>query len=172
MDAGFAIAAAALAAAGALMAGEAVLSAHNERQLRARGAVEPAGDVYAAMRWAYPACFAAMAAEGAVVGPAPETALAAGLIGFALAKSLKLTAISALGARWSFRVLVVPGAPLVTRGPYRVFRHPNYIAVAGEIVSFALIVAAPVTGPLGLLGFGWLMRRRIAVEDRALGREP
>jgi isoprenylcysteine carboxyl methyltransferase (ICMT) family protein YpbQ len=50
-------------------------------------------------------------------------------------------------------------------------RHPNYVAVAGEIVGVALTVWAPVTGALSLLGFGTLLRRRIAIEDRALGRQ-
>jgi isoprenylcysteine carboxyl methyltransferase (ICMT) family protein YpbQ len=51
------------------------------------------------------------------------------------------------------------------------FRHPNYLAVVGEIVGMALLVSAPVTGVLSFLGFGWLLTRRIAVEDRALGRQ-
>ena len=49
-------------------------------------------------------------------------------------------------------------------------RHPNYLAVCGEIAGVALIVGAPFTGVASLAGFGWLMLRRIAVEDRALGR--
>jgi methyltransferase len=66
---------------------------------------------------------------------------------------------------------VPPGAALVVGGPYRLMRHPNYLAVVGEIVGAAMIVAAPVTGAIAAVGFGWLLRRRIAVEDRALGRD-
>lgn len=154
-----------------LMLGEAGLSAHNERLLRQRGALEPAGDVYPVMRWAYPACFLAMAVEGAGTGPATPDALMLGLAVFGLAKSLKIWAISTLGVRWTFRVLVLPSAPLVTRGPYAVVRHPNYLAVLGELVGFALVVWAPVSGALSILGFGMLLFRRIAIEDRALGRQ-
>lgn len=154
----------------AVMAGEAVLSAYNASLLRARGAVEPADDPYRTMRWAYPASFAAMALEGALTGPSPPTALAAGLAVFGLAKALKAWAISTLGSRWSFRVLVPPGEPPIVAGPFRFLNHPNYVAVCGEIVGVALIVGAPVMGVLAFAGFGWLMRRRIAVEDRALGR--
>ena len=153
-----------------VMLGETALSAHNERVLRARGAIEPDGDVFATMRWAYPACFAAMAVEGAVVGPADRDVLMIGLAVFGLAKALKVWAISTLGVRWTFRVLVLPGAPLVTHGPYALLKHPNYLAVIGEFVSMALIVRAPVTGLLSVVGFGVLMWRRMAVEDRALGR--
>jgi methyltransferase len=154
-----------------LMAGEAALSRHNERVLRSRGAVEPPDDVYPTMQWAYPACFIAMGVEGAVAGPAPVHVLGAGLALFGLAKALKLWAIASLGIRWTFRVLVPPGGPLVASGPYRVLRHPNYIAVLGELAAVALIVWAPLAGTASLVGFGLLIARRIRVEDRALGRQ-
>ncbi len=165
-----AIAVVTLAAVLLTMAGELVLSSFNERQLRAKGAVEPPGDVIAIMRWAYPLSFVAMTIEGALVGPSPDAFLAGGLVLFGLAKALKVWAILSLGSRWSYRVLILPGAPLVTSGPYRFISHPNYLAVVGELVSMALIVAAPITGVLATFAFGLLMRARIRVEDAALGR--
>ena len=153
-----------------IMAGEAVLSSYNERLLRARGAIEPEGDVIGSMRWAYPGAFVLMGIEGALTGPAPPNVLLGGLALFGFAKALKIWAISSLGTRWSYRVLVVPGEPLVTAGPYRFIAHPNYLAVAGEIASVAAIVWAPVTGVLATIGFGWLMIARIRIEDKALGR--
>ena len=157
------------------MGGEAALSAFNERVLRARGAVEPVEehrrDVLTLMKWAYPASFVAMAIEGALVGPAPPTILAAGLVVLGLSKALKMWAISALGVRWTFRVLVLPDVPLVSHGPYAWMRHPNYVAVIGELIGVALIVWAPVTGAIAVIGYGALLRRKIAVEDRALGRK-
>lgn len=154
----------------AVMAGEAVLSAHNAAVLRARGAVEPPGDPYRMMQAAYPVSFIAMGLEGALTGPAPEPLLAAGILVFGVAKALKAWAISSLGTRWSFRVLVPPGEAPLVRGPYAFMRHPNYLAVCGEIIGVALIVGAFASGVAAVLGFGWLMLRRIAVEDRALGR--
>lgn len=154
-----------------LMLGEAVLSRVNEAALRRQGAIEPAADVYGTMRWAYPLAFAAMAIEGAWRGPAPKAALLCGLAVFGIAKALKLWAIASLGERWSFRVLVLPGRGLVAHGPYRWMRHPNYLAVTGEILGVALTVWAPATGPIALMGFGALMWRRIRIEDRALGRQ-
>jgi methyltransferase len=153
-----------------IMAGEAVLSSFNEQQLRKRGAIEPEGDVISSMRWVYPGAFIAMGIEGALTGPAPANVLMGGLALLGLAKALKVWAISSLGPKWSYRVLVVPGEPLVTSGPYRFISHPNYLAVAGEIVSVAMIVRAPITGVLAAIGFGWLMILRMKIEDRALGR--
>jgi len=154
-----------------IMGGEAFLSSRNEAVLRARGAVEARGDVFAVMRVAYPLCFVAMAIEGAMRGPAHPEVLAVGLATFGLAKALKIWAISSLGVRWTFRVLILPGAPLLTAGPYRWLRHPNYLAVLGELAGIALIVWAPATGLLSLAGFGFLIWQRIRIEDRALGRQ-
>jgi methyltransferase len=162
------IAALTAAAVFLVMAGEALLSRVNEAALRRQGAVEPPGDVYRAMQWAYPAAFLAMAIEGAWRGPAAPLVLLSGLSMLGLAKALKLWAIASLGERWSFRVLVLPGRALVARGPYRFM---NYLAVLGELGGVALTVWAPVTGPLALAGFSALMWRRIGIEDRALGRQ-
>ncbi len=162
------VAAAALFAVVAMMLAELRRSRANERLLREQGAVEPAGDVYRAMAVVYPIIFVAMAVEGALAGPARDTVLITGFVVFVAAKFLKLWAISALGKRWSYRVLVLPDAPLVSTGPYAHLRHPNYVAVFGEIAGFALMVGAHVTGVISLLAFAFLVRKRIAVEEKAL----
>ena len=150
-----------------LMLAELRLSARNERRLRERGAVEPEGDVYATMRWAYPAAFVIMACEGGIFGPAPGITTAIGALGTLASKALKYWAVASLGPRWTFRVLVVP-EPLVVHGPYAFARHPNYIAVFGELVSMALLVGARLTGPVATALFTLLLIRRIRVEDQIL----
>ena len=156
-----------------IVAGEAALSSFNARVLLQKGAVVAPGDaeLQATMMWAYPGCFAAMAVEGAIVGPAPHAMLAAGLAIFGFSKALKMWVISTLGVRWTFRVLVIPGDAPITRGPYALLRHPNYVAIVGEMVAVALIVCAPITGVLAVMGYGWLLRRKIAIEEHALGRQ-
>jgi len=159
-----------LAAALGMMLGELILSRSNEKTLRRRGAIEPAGDVYRTLAWAYPMMFVVMAIEGAFGGPPPGAMAAAGVLVFLVAKVLKFWAIATLGTRWTYRVLVPPDAPLVTSGPYAWVRHPNYLAVFGEIAGIAMLVGAPFTGAISLITFGGLVRKRIAVEERALGR--
>ena len=148
---------------------EARRSAQNERTLRARGAVEPAGDVYRTMQVAYPACFLAVVLEAWVRGsPVGAIAVAGGVL-FAAAKALKYWAIATLGERWTFRVLVPPGSTRTIAGPYRLMRHPNYVAVVGELVGFAMLGQAPIAGAIAIAGFGALLRARMRVEERALG---
>jgi methyltransferase len=65
-------------------------------------------------------------------------------------------------------VLVLPGTPLVSTGPYRFMRHPNYLGLLGEIAGVALMMRAPITGFLSGLAFGALLIARIRVEERML----
>jgi methyltransferase len=151
-----------------LMLIEAARAARNERAQLARGGVEPPGDVYRIMQVAYPAAFFVMLAEGWMRGADSSPRMAAGVMVFALAKALKWWAIVSLGESWTFRVIVVPGMPRVTSGPYRFIRHPNYLGVCGELVGAALITNATIAGPLATLAFMLLVARRAAVETRAL----
>jgi methyltransferase len=147
---------------------EARRAASNEIAQRERGGIEAHGDVYNAMRVLYPVAFLLMIAEGALRGGASIAVAATGLVLFAGAKTLKWWAILTLGAFWTFRVIVVPRAPLVTNGPYHFIRHPNYVAVIGELLSVALMTGARLTGPIAVVGFGLLILRRIGVEEKAL----
>jgi methyltransferase len=159
-------------------------SRRNERALRAAGAIEPGDDVYAWMRVAYPGMFAAMTLEGIFWPPRAATLVAifpesvtttpadltvvAGIGVFLAGKLLKWWAILSLGRFWSFHVLVLPGVPLVTSGPYRLMRHPNYVGLMGEIAGVALMMRAPFTGVLSAVVFGALLVARIRVEERLL----
>lgn len=145
------------------------ISVANERLLRGRGAVEIADPVYGLMRWAYPGVFVLMAAEGAWTGRRLDGFAVVGAATYVVGKGLKVWAIHTLGDRWTYKVLVLPQAPLVAGGPYAYLRHPNYVGVLGELIGMLLMMRALVTGPLGTLLFAELLRRRIAAEEKALG---
>jgi len=149
---------------------EAAVSSRHERALRALGAIEPPEDVYRAMAAAYPGAFVAMIAEGVLRSGGVDGWFRAGLALFVVAKTLKYWAITSLGPRWTFRVLVPPGSARTVHGPYRFIPHPNYLAVTGELAAVALAMHAIVTGPLAIAGFGWLMLKRIQIEENALTR--
>ena len=147
---------------------EARRASRNEDAQRARGGIEPPGDVYRLMRIAYPAAFAAMIVEGSFRDPPPSSVIDAGVAVLAAAKALKWWAIVTLGPFWTFRVLVVPNARLIRRGPYRWLRHPNYVGVVGELLGVALIAGARVSGVAAITGFIVLLIKRIRVEERML----
>jgi len=147
---------------------EAGRARRNEQAQLARGGHEPDGDVYAIMRVAYPAVFLTMLVEGALRGAPPANVMAAGAALFVAAKALKWWAIVSLGSAWTFRIIVMPGVSLVAAGPYRYLRHPNYVAVIGELASVALLTGARVAGPIATIVFGALVARRVSVENRAL----
>jgi methyltransferase len=109
-----------------------------------------------------------MIAEGAMRGRPALPVFVVGALVFVVGKALKWWAILTLGPAWTFRVIVVPGDPLVARGPYRWIRHPNYVGVMGELAGVALLAGAPLSGTVAILGFGLLVIKRIAVEERTL----
>jgi methyltransferase len=149
---------------------EAVIAGRHDRALRARGAIEPEGDVYRVMQLAYPGCFLVLLAEGALRGVRWDAVMAAGTAIFAAAKALKYWAIASLGERWTFRVLVPPGSMPTRRGPYRWINHPNYVAVAGELAGVAIAMHAAGSGVPVTAAFIFLMWRRVGIEEKALAR--
>ena len=151
-----------------LMLVELQLSAHNEKVLRAQGAVEPPDDVYGRMRIVYPLAFVTMGVVAALGKPLSRETTLLGLILFGWAKALKFWAIANLGTRWTFRVLVPPRSTLVTTGPYKFLRHPNYVAVIGEITAIMVALQAWMPGIVATAVFVSLIQQRIKVEERAL----
>jgi methyltransferase len=83
-------------------------------------------------------------------------------------QSLRWWCIATLGRQWNTRVIVVPGLPLVSRGPYRLLRHPNYVAVVLEGAALPLVHSAWVTAVMFTVLNAALLTRRIQVEERAL----
>ncbi len=86
------------------------------------------------------------------------------------AQALRWWCVAVLGPRWNTRVIVVPGLPLVDRGPYRLLHHPNYVAVVAEGLALPLVHGAWVTAVLFALGNVPLLAVRISCENAALAR--
>ncbi|HKA67717.1 MAG TPA: isoprenylcysteine carboxyl methyltransferase family protein [Actinomycetes bacterium] len=86
------------------------------------------------------------------------------------AQGLRWWCIRTLGPQWNTRIIVAPGLPLVTSGPYRWLRHPNYVAVVAEGLALPLVHTAWLTATLFTALNLPLLWWRIRVEDRALGR--
>jgi methyltransferase len=92
------------------------------------------------------------------------------LVLLAGAMALRYWAIATLGPRWTTKIVVVPGLPVVTRGPYRWLRHPNYLAVIVEVAALPLVHTAWITALVWGVANALVLRARIAAEEEALRR--
>lgn len=84
------------------------------------------------------------------------------------ANTLRWWCVATLGQRWTARVIVIPGAPLVRSGPYRWFAHPNYVAVVVEGAALPLAGSAWITSVAFSLLNAVLLTVRLRCETRAL----
>ncbi len=84
------------------------------------------------------------------------------------ANALRWWCITTLGERWTARVIVLPGAPLVRSGPYRWFAHPNYVAVVIEGAALPLTGSAWITACAFTVLNAALLSVRIRCETAAL----
>lgn len=141
------------------------LSARNTRRLLDRGAVEHGQGHYPlmiALHVAWLAVLWLLAPGRAVIWP---------LLGVYLFVQLaRAWAVASLGERWTTRIIVLPQAPLVRRGPYRFFRHPNYIIVSIEIALLPLVFGLWQLALLFTLLNAAMLRVRIRAEERALSQ--
>ena len=86
------------------------------------------------------------------------------------AQGLRWWCIATLGRQWNTRVVVVPGAPRVTGGPYRYISHPNYVAVVAEGIALPLVHSAWLTAAVFTVLNAALLSTRISTENAALAR--
>ena len=148
--------------------GELAIARRHGKALLARGAFEIGRRHYPVMVTLHAAWLAVLWLT--VGGRAVNLALLALFIALQM---LRVWVLATLGERWTTRIIVLPGAPLVTGGPFRLLRHPNYLVVVGEIAVLPLVFGlAWVAIGFSLLNAAMLWVR-IGVESRELyGQEP
>lgn len=159
-----------LAGTGAERIAELLVSARNARWAFARGGREAGRGHFPPMVALHTGLLLACAAEPLIAGRPFVAALSVPCAVLAVAcQGLRWWCIASLGRRWNTRVVVVPGLPLVVRGPYRVLAHPNYVAVAIEGVVLPLACSAWITAAaFTVLNAVLLLGFRIPAEERAL----
>ncbi|WP_293906559.1 isoprenylcysteine carboxylmethyltransferase family protein [Phenylobacterium sp.] len=143
--------------------GELVLAQRNTRRLIAQGAHETGAGHYPLIVGLHAAWLASLWWLG---WDRPVSLPWLG--GFIVLQLLRVWVIASLGGRWTTRIVILPGAPLVRRGPYRFLSHPNYVVVVAEIavlpLAFGLAGLALLFSALNAL----VLRVRIRAEGRAL----
>lgn len=152
---------------------ELVVARRNTRWSLARGGVESGREHYPAMVALHTALLAGCLAEVHLSDrPFPPVLGWVMVAAVVAAQALRWWCIRTLGPRWNTRVIVVPGLPRATGGPYRWLSHPNYVAVAAEGIALPLVHGAWVTALVFTALNAALMVVRIRCEDGALARLP
>ena len=158
-----------VAALGLQRLAEMATAAYNTRRLQAAGARLVKDDGYGLLVATHSLFFAAAVTEAVLspwagIGPWTLPGLALLIVG----EALRGWSMLELGGRWTTRVVVLPKAPLVAKGPYRWLRHPIYVGVTLMIVGFPLAFGLWWTLALAGTLNGVALLRRIRREDRAL----
>ena len=141
------------------------LSSRNTRALLTRGAREHGRGHYPVMISLHVAWLAALW----WAAPAREVSVPL-LILYLLVQAMRVWAVASLGDRWTTRIIVLPGAALVRRGPYRFMSHPNYVIVSLEVALLPLVFGLVELALLFTLLNAAMLWVRIRAENRALGR--
>lgn len=150
---------------------ELVVARRNAAWSLARGGVEMAAGHYPVMVVLHTALLVGAVIEVEVAGRPFLAGLGWPMLAVVVAaQGLRWWCIATLGRQWNTRIIVVPGLPLVRRGPYARLPHPNYVAVVAEGLALPLVHTAWVTAVLFTVLNAALLRVRIRAEDAALGR--
>lgn len=148
---------------------ELVVAQRHLRWARARGAVESGAGHYPAMVALHSGLLVGCLVEVQLADRPWHLALALPMIAVVLAaQGLRWWCIHALGQQWNTRVVVVPGLPLVRSGPYRMMRHPNYVAVVAEGLALPLVHTAWLTAVVFTVLNAALLTVRIRCESALL----
>lgn len=143
--------------------GELVLAERNTRRLLAKGAVEAGRGHYPFMVAAHAGWLVSLW----LLGPGPPINTLP-LIVYVALQVARFWVIATLGERWTTRIIVLPGAPLVRHGPYRWVNHPNYLIVVAEIAILPLVFGLPEVALFFSLLNAFVLWVRIREENRAL----
>jgi len=144
-------------------AAELVISRRNTRELIVRGAVEVAPRHYPLIVSVHAAWLMTLW----IFGHDQPVNLVLLLV-YLVLQGFRLWVMRTLGSRWTTRIIVLPGEPLVSSGPYRFLSHPNYAVVAGEIALLPLVLGLTSLAAIFTLLNAAILAIRIRAENRAL----
>lgn len=148
---------------------EMVVAQRNRQWLLALGAVEYGARHYPLFFLLHGAWFVGWITEAFASEPALSTGWPIWLVLFFTAQILRYWCIRSLGRCWNTRILVVPGATKVCQGPYRYLPHPNYVAVAAELLAVPMLFGCWLTALMATTANGILLLGfRIPQEEAAL----
>ncbi|CAN5170262.1 alkylpyrone methyltransferase [soil metagenome] len=142
---------------------ELYISSRNEKWLLSQGAVQYGQNHYPFMVGMHTLFLISIIAEYVLRGPLPVSYIFLAL--FIIVLSFKFWALSSLGKYWNTKIYRVPGVYPVKKGPYKIFKHPNYMEVVCEIAIIALVFQLYYTAVIFTVLNAAMLTVRISVEN-------
>lgn len=147
---------------------ELFVAKRNEKWMLSQGAFEAGAAHYPVMVAMHITFFASLLIEVTVFDRPLSPIWLLFLIVFILAQAFRVWCLYSLGKFWNTKIIILPGANVIQKGPYRFIRHPNYVVVAIELLVLPLLFSAYFTAVIfTLLNIG-MLSIRIPVEEKAL----
>lgn len=147
---------------------EVIIAKRNEKKMLASGAYEVGASHYPIMITLHVSFFLSLITEVLLLQRTISPLFFWLFILFLLVQGLRVWCLASLGPFWNTKIIILPGANVVKKGPYQIFRHPNYLVVCIEILLLPLIFQAYITAIcFTLLNFA-MLAVRIPTEEKAL----
>lgn len=143
---------------------EELYSQRNTQRLLRLGASEVGRDFYRIVAITHLCWIAALA----LLVPSQAQAYTPLIATFLALQLARYWIIATLGRYWTHRILTLPGAPVVTRGPYRFLRHPNYAVTLAETLLLPLAFGQVALAMIFAVTWGAVLQYKIGLEDQAL----
>jgi len=147
---------------------ELVVAKRNEKWMRSQGAFEAGSAHYPIMVAMHIAFFISLLAEVILLDRSLSSMWIILLVIFLTAQVARIWCLTSLGKFWNTKIIILPGADVVQKGPYKWVRHPNYIIVTTELLVLPLIFGAYSTAIIFTLLNVWMLSVRIPAEEKAL----
>lgn len=147
---------------------ELLIARDNERWMRSQGAYEVGAGHYPWMVAMHSTFFFSLILEVMLFNRPLSSVWPLFLGLFVVAQVLRIWCLASLGKFWNTKIIILPGADVVRKGPYKWIRHPNYLIVTTELLVLPLFFSAYWTAIVfGLLN-AWMLSVRIPAEEKAL----
>lgn len=150
---------------------ELLLCRRNRKRLFARGGIEYGQEHYPAMVAIHSLFYISLIIEYTFASKGWNPYWPFWLAVLLSAEALRIWVFASLGPYWNTRIVLVPGADIVKKGPYRFIRHPNYVVVVLEVLSIPMLCGAYWTAVVFSILNLWILRVRIRAEEKALSAQ-
>ncbi|WP_301107651.1 isoprenylcysteine carboxyl methyltransferase family protein [Sporosarcina sp.] len=147
---------------------ELVIAQRNENWIRSQGAIEVGASHYKWMVLMHTAFFVSLLTEVLFFNRYLPALWSVLLAIFLVMQVLRVWCLSSLGRFWNTKILILPGADVQKKGPYKWIRHPNYVIVTTELLVLPLMFSAYFTAGLFCILNIWMLSVRIPAEEKAL----